>query len=127
VQRELFVRLFSDRPVDAYLRGIVADLRAGRKDDQLIYKKSLRKAPEAYTTTTPPHVAAARKMGGGARRRIAYVLTRDGPEPADARKSPLDHEHYVHKQVRPVAEPVLDLLGLDFLEVIGDRRQLSLF
>jgi DNA polymerase-2 len=126
-QRELFARLFSDRPIDEYLRRVVADLRGGRLDDQLVYTKSLRKAPEAYTATTPPHVAAARKMHGPARRRIAYVVTRDGPEPADARKSPLDHEHYVQKQVRPVAEPVLALLGLDFEEVIGDRRQLSLF
>jgi DNA polymerase II len=127
LQRELYGRLFSDRPVDEYLRALVADLRGGLLDGQLVYTKSLRKAPEAYTATTPPHVAAARKVVGGAGRRIAYVVTRDGPEPADARKSPFDHEHYVQKQVRPVAEPVLALLGLDFAQVIGDRRQLSLF
>ncbi|HEY6555232.1 MAG TPA: DNA polymerase II, partial [Vicinamibacteria bacterium] len=105
----------------------VADLRAGLKDEQLVYTKSLKKPSEAYTTTTPPHVAAARKAEGGARRRIAYVVTRDGPEPADARRHPFDHEHYVQKQVRPVAEPVLHLLGLDFEEVVGEKRQLSLF
>jgi DNA polymerase-2 len=127
LQRELYARLFSDRPVDEYLRRAVADLRAGLRDAELVYTKSLRKLPEAYTTTTPPHVAAARKRVGGAGRRIAYVLTREGPEPADERKSPLDHEHYVQKQVRPVAEPVLALLGLEFDQVIGDRRQLSLF
>ena len=54
-------------------------------------------------------------------------MTEDGPEPTDGRKSRLDHEHYVQKQVRPVAEPVLALLGLDFDQVIGDQRQLSLF
>ena len=127
VQRELFARLFSDRPVDEYVRLVVADLRAGHFDDRLVYTKALRKAPAAYTTTTPPHVAAARKLKGEAGRRMAYVVTRDGPEPAEARTSPLDHEHYVQKQVRPVAEPVLALLGQDFEQVIGDRRQLSLF
>jgi DNA polymerase II len=127
LQRELYARLFSDQPVDQYLRSRVADLRAGHLDDLLVYTKSLRKPPEAYTTTTPPHVAAARKVEGVAGRRIAYVVTRDGPEPVGARRSPLDHEHYVQKQVRPVAEPVLALLGLEFEEVIGDRRQLSLF
>jgi DNA polymerase-2 len=127
MQRELFARVFSDRPVAEYLRMAVADLRAGRKDEQLVYTKSLKKPPEAYTTTTPPHVAAARKAEGGARRRIAYFVTRDGPEPADARRHAIDHEHYVQKQVRPVAEPVLLLLGLDFADVVGDRRQLSLF
>jgi DNA polymerase-2 len=44
----------------------------------------------------------------------------------ESRRSPLDHEHYVQKQVRPVAEPVLALLGQDFDRVIGDERQLSL-
>jgi DNA polymerase elongation subunit (family B) len=38
-----------------------------------------------------------------------------------------DREHYVEKQVRPVAEPVLNALGLDFAQVIGDDRQLGLF
>ena len=31
------------------------------------------------------------------------------------------------KQMRPVAEPVLDTLGLDFDQVIGDSRQFALF
>ena len=127
VQRELYARLFSDRPVDEYLRRVVADLRAGRFDDRLVYRKALRKAPGAYTATTPPHVAAARKLGRTARGRVAYVITRDGPEPAQDRRSPIDHEHYVEKQVRAVAEPVLLHLGLDFARVVGDDRQLRLF
>ena len=127
VQRELFARLFSDRPVKDYLREVVAGLRAGQVDERLVYRKALRKAPAAYTTTTPPHVAAARKMDRKTRGRIAYVMTTAGPEPADEQRSPIDHEHYVDKQVRPVAEPVLALLGLSFEEVVGDPRQLRLF
>jgi DNA polymerase-2 len=127
VQRELYARLFHDQPVDEYLRLLVAELRAGRLDERLVYRKSLRKPASAYTATTPPHVAAARKMAEAAPRRIAYVVTSAGPEPAAERRSPIDHEHYVDKQVRAVAEPVLALLGLDFVSVIGDARQLSLF
>jgi DNA polymerase elongation subunit (family B) len=41
-------------------------------------------------------------------------------------KHPLDREHYVEKQVKPVAEPVLEALGLEFERVIGDRRQMEL-
>jgi DNA polymerase-2 len=126
VQRELYARLFGDRPVADYLRGVVTELRAGRCDARLVYRKALRKPAEAYTATTPPHVAAARKLGR-ARGRIAYVMTMAGPEPAESRQASLDYEHYVDKQVRAVAEPVLALLGLDFAEVVGDRRQLSLF
>ena len=127
VQRGLYTRLFAGEPVEDYLRSIVVQVRSGRHDDRLVYRKGLRKAPEAYTTTTPPHVAAARKMGRRTRGRIAYVVTVDGPEPAEERRHPLDYDHYVEKQIRPVAEPVLGLLGLDFAKVVGSDRQLSLF
>jgi DNA polymerase-2 len=128
VQGELYERLFRGRPVEDYLREVVADLRAGRLDDLLVYRKALRKPAEAYTASTPPHVAAARKLPRPARRGvIAYVMTTAGPEPAAERASPPDHEHYVDKQVRPVAEPILELLGLDFARVVGDDRQMSLF
>ncbi|HET9317006.1 MAG TPA: DNA polymerase II [Vicinamibacteria bacterium] len=126
VQRELYARLFADQPVDEWLRALVAELRAGRHDDRLVYRKSLRKAPESYIATTPPHVAAARKQGGRTRGRVAYLITTAGPEPAASRAHPIDHEHYVQKQVRAVAEPVLALLGLDFARVVGDERQLTL-
>ena len=55
------------------------------------------------------------------------MITRDGPEPAAEQKSPLDHEHYVQKQLKPVAEPVLALLDLDFDELVGDGEQMRLF
>jgi DNA polymerase-2 len=126
-QRELFARLFSDRPVKDYLRRVVADLRAGQLDDRLVYRKALRKDPAAYTATTPPHVAAARKMSGKPRGRIAYLMTVAGPEPLEGRRSPIDYEHYVQKQVQPVADPVLALLGLNFDRVVGDDSQLPLF
>jgi DNA polymerase-2 len=127
VQRELYRRLFDDLPVDRYLRDVVAKLRAGELDDELVYRKALRKKLSAYTASTPPHVAAARKLRGRPPRVIRYVVTRDGPEPAAERRAPLDHEHYVQKQVRAVAEPVLTVLGLDFDESIGDARQGRLF
>jgi DNA polymerase-2 len=113
--------------MEEYLRQVVADLRAGLHDDRLVYRKSLRKPPEEYTTTTPPHVAAARKIPGKRRGRVAYVITTAGPEPAEDRRSPIDYEHYLDKQVRAVAEPVLALLGLEFGKVAGTDRQLSLF
>jgi DNA polymerase-2 len=127
VQRELYSRLFADAPLEAYLRDVVADVRAGRRDASLVYRKSLRKDPSAYTATTPPHVAAARQIAGKTRGRVAYVVTVAGPQPAADRRHPLDYEHYVEKQVRAVAEPVLTLLGLEFARVVGDDRQLSLF
>jgi DNA polymerase II len=127
VQRELYQRLFSDQAVDAYLEDVVKRVRSGKLDDLLVYRKNLRKGAEEYTATTPPHVAAARKSTQANGRSISYVMTSDGPEPTDNIQSPLDREHYVMKQVKPVAEPVLDTLGLNFEQVIGDVRQLSMF
>jgi DNA polymerase-2 len=127
VQRELYTRLFKEQPVDAYLADVVRQVRAGKLDDELVYRKNLRKATDDYTASTPPHVAAARKSGKPQSRTVSYVVTSAGPEPLDNRKHPLDREHYVEKQVRPVAEPVLEALGLDFERVIGDRRQADLF
>ena len=126
-QRELYERLFHDRPVEAYLADLVARLRRGELDDDLVYRKAMRKPPEAYTATSPPHVVAARKMSRRPGWLVSYVITTAGPEPADERQHPLDHEHYVSRQIRPVAEPVLDLLGLRFEKVIGDDRQMDLF
>jgi DNA polymerase II len=126
VQRELYARLFADQPVQEYLREVVARVRAGQLDDRLVYHKVLRKAPEAYTSTTPPHVAVARRIGVR-RGRVSYVITTAGPHPATEAHGGLDYEHYLDKQVRAVAEPVLALLGLDPDHVLGTGAQLRLF
>jgi DNA polymerase-2 len=127
VQRELYSRLFDERPVEDYLAEIVRAVRSGELDHALVYRKYLRKATDSYTAGTPPHVAAARKSTQPHARLVTYVMTTKGAEPLDNRKHPLDREHYVAKQVRPVAEPILETLGLDFERVIGDERQGSLF
>jgi DNA polymerase-2 len=126
VQKELYRRLFAGHPLDEYLADVVRRVRRGELDDRLVYRKNLRKEAEEYTATTPPHVVAARKSTQTQGRLIRYVMTVAGPEPVDEVQHALDREHYVAKQVRPVAEPVLATLGLDFEEVIGDRRQLDL-
>jgi DNA polymerase-2 len=127
-QRELLTRVFRDEPVDDFVRGFVADLRAGRHDEELAYRKAIRKPLAAYTKTTPPHVKAARKQAGGAGRIVAYVVTRAGPEAVGETTAPPDYEHYVVQQLRPLADQVLRFLGgPDFDELVGARRQLSLF
>lgn len=125
VQRELYQRLFTDQPVGAYLAEIVNRVRNGELDEELVYHKNLRKDMQEYTATTPPHVAAARKSSRPLGRSIRYLVTTAGAEPLDNLTHPIDREHYVEKQVRPVAEPVLETLGLDFEKVIGDTRQID--
>ncbi len=127
LQKRLYERFFSGLPVESEIRTTVEDLRAGRHDDLLTYRKALRKELDEYTSTTPPHVAAARKLKGKVPRLIDYLITVAGPEPTSAIESEIDYQHYVDKQVRPIAEPVLDLLDLRFERVIGDDKQMELF
>ena len=126
-QRELYQRLFAGEAVADYLAATVRDLRRGALDDLLVYRKNLRKEAADYTATSPPHVVAARKSMLGATRLVSYLVTTAGPEPLDNLRHPIDREHYVQKQLRPVAEPVLQALGLEFEQVIGDARQFDLY
>jgi DNA polymerase-2 len=127
VQRELYQRLFDDQPVNEYLAHIVKQVRGGELDALLVYRKNLRKGTEDYTASTPPHVVAARKSTQPLTRSISYVMTTAGPEPIGEVLHPIDRQHYVLKQIKPVAEPVLATLGLEFDRVVGDNRQLELY
>ncbi len=126
-QLGLLERVFRDEPVADFVRDFVADLRAGRHDDALVYRKAVRKELAAYTRTTPPHVRAARRLGEHAGRIVAYTITRNGPEPAGEETAPPDYTHYVEHQLRPVGDAILRFLGTDFDTLTGAQRQLSLF
>ena len=126
-QGELLQRVFHDQPVDAFIKSFVADLRAGRFDELLAYKKAIRKDLDAYTKTTPAHVKAARKQRGAASRIIEYVVTRNGPEPVGEATAPPDYAHYIEHQLEPIADAILRFLGSDFATVVGSRKQLELF
>jgi DNA polymerase-2 len=127
-QRELLTLVFHDRPVADFVREFVSELRAGRLDAQLAYRKAIRKPLAEYTKTTPPHVKAARKQAGAAGRIVTYVMTRSGPESVGETTAPPDYDHYVTQQLKPIADAVLRFLGgPDFDELTDARRQLSLF
>ncbi len=62
LQRELLDRVFHDagaEEIEERLRALLRDLRAGKLDGKLAYRKSLRKPVEAYTKSSPPHARAA--------------------------------------------------------------------
>jgi len=130
LQRGMLERLFTGRDVMAYAAQLVAELRAGQLDAELVYAKRVRKATlDRYTATTPPHVQAARKAGGKAGPVVRYVITQSGPEPVlPGRPLPpgIDHQHYIERVLRPVGDAILDALGRQFAEVLGEPRQLDL-
>jgi DNA polymerase II len=123
-QREILGRAFHDEPVDGFIRAFIRQVRDGERDSQLVYRKALRKDPTAYTKTTPPHVKAARQMEERGSRLVSYIVTTAGPEPADAPEHPPDYDHYVERQIRPIAEAVLSCLGSTWEQVMSGQGDL---
>ncbi len=129
-QREMLRRTFEGEPWHEWLLGLRNDLLRGALDDQLIYRKRLRREIDAYTSESP-HVRAAKLVaeaaaeGAGLATDIEYVITTKGPEPASLRTGPLDYSHYLERQLGPAVDVVLRLLGTSFEREAGS--QLSLF
>ncbi|MFH1649059.1 MAG: DNA polymerase II [Candidatus Woesearchaeota archaeon] len=127
-QMEIFDRIFHKKEVADYIKTFVDDLKAGKKDDLLIYSKSIRKDLEEYTKTTPPHVRAARILGPDFKGTVVkYVWTSNGPEPVEMRKHNLDYEHYTDKQLKPIADAILAFYGTTFDDAIKGTKQKTLF
>ena len=84
----------------------------------------MRQSLDAYRRNVPPHVQAARKMeipGWW----ISYVVTLNGPEPVSNRVSPIDYEHYLDRQLGPVADGILHFVGDSFNRITA--YQMNLF
>ena len=130
-QLRLLELLFRGAPVAdfrAHIAGVVRELRAGGLDGALVYRKALRKPVEGYTRNTPPHVKAAGLLAPGDRRGlIRYVLTVEGPQPAGRLTARIDYDHYVEKQLKPIAAGFTEVLGTSVEVLFGEERQLSLF
>jgi DNA polymerase-2 len=127
-QYELLRKVFFDEDYQSFIRDYVRDLKEGRHDDKLVYRKRLRKGVNEYTKTTPPHVKAARQLGPRVHENgmlIEYLMTKRGPEPAQIAHG-IDYAHYIEKQVRSIASSVLTLLGLKFEDVVADGMQKKL-
>ncbi|MFJ4345676.1 DNA polymerase II [Pseudomonas sp. NPDC089401] len=135
-QQELYGRIFRGQPYRDYIREYVRQTLAGELDDLLVYRKRLRRRLADYQRNVPPHVRAAsladayntqlgrprQYQNGGW---ISYVITTSGPEPLENRQSPIDHEHYLSRQLQPVADAILPFVGDDFAALTD--RQLMLF
>jgi DNA polymerase II len=155
VQLELLRRVFADAPFEAWLAELPGELASGKLDHELVYRKRLRRdldlntglrpeprpAPRGLEDSThapaktrprgdargaPAHVKAARMLEGeGDANEVEYVMTIRGPEPIERRSSPIDHEHYLVKQLAPVCDVILPFLDTSFEKIAG--QQTSLF
>ncbi|MGR5391545.1 DNA polymerase II [Vibrio crassostreae] len=135
-QQTLYEMVFHDQDPTDYVRQFVDETSAGKHDDLLVYQKRLRRKLHEYQKNIPPQVRAARmadeinaQLGRPLqyqnKGRIEYLITLSGPEPKEYLKSGIDYQHYIDKQIKPVAEAILPFIGLDFERVTG--QQLGLF
>ena len=135
-QTQLYSMVFEDKNVKQYVQNRIAETRAGLHDNELIYRKRLRRRLDHYVKSIPPHVKAARMadtanaLAGKPLRYqhkgwINYVLTLNGPEAVEHQTSPIDYDHYIEKQIRPIAEAILPFIGVSFEEI--SASQLGLF
>ncbi|MEO0442718.1 MAG: DNA polymerase II [Pseudomonadota bacterium] len=130
-QQELFRRVFSGQPYADYLRQLVGDLLRGQSDDLIIYRKRLKRPLVQYRKSNPPHIKAAKKLAQMRGRSIErgeavdYIITVNGPEPVDYLRSQIDYQHYIDKQLKPIANSILNFLDDDFDSIID--QQLMLF
>jgi DNA polymerase-2 len=123
-QRELYRRIFLDLPFEEFVRETLAHLLAGELDQELVYRKRLRRAVDEYTHNVPPHVQAARKLENPGRW-VRYVITSTGPEPVWDEIPKPDYDHYRERQLAPAANGILHFLDTSF-EAITDA-QLAMF
>ena len=126
-QLEIFDRIFHKKEITEYVKQYVKDIKAGKLDNKLVYRKSLRKDETAYTKTTPPHVKAARMLDKIDSYIISYVMTIDGPQPIQKIKAKIDYDHYIDKQVKPLADAVLVFFDQNFDDLIKGQTQKTLF
>ena len=135
-QQALYLKIFKGEPYQEYVRDYALRTVSGEFDELLVYRKRLRRPLDEYERNVPPHVRAARiadeynqeqgrpmqyQRGGW----IRYVMTTAGPEPLEVRRSAIDYEHYLMRQLRPVADAILPFVDDDFANLTS--RQQSLF
>ena len=123
-QRELYRRVFLDEPYEAYIKETLEALMAGELDEELVYRKRLRRALSDYTRNVPPHVQAARQLENPGRW-IRYVITSAGPQPVTDKIPKPDYAHYRDRQLAAAADGILYFLNTSF-DAITDR-QLAIF
>ncbi|MBK5438790.1 DNA polymerase II [Pseudomonas sp. TH32] len=134
-QQELYRRIFHRQHHQDYVRDYVRRTLSGELDELLIYRKRLRRQLGDYERNVPPHVRAARladeyndrqgrprqyQNGGW----ISYVITVNGPEPLEVRQAPIDYDHYVTRQLQPVADAILPFVSDDFGTLVGGQMGL---
>jgi DNA polymerase-2 len=123
-QIELYTKIFHGEPIEEWITNFVRQVRAGKFDDSLVYRKRLHKQLDEYGSSPPPYARAARLLAKPSRD-VRYVMTLKGPIPLELDPKEPDYQHYIDRQLQPVADSILEVLGKSFDGILS--RQLQLF
>lgn len=134
-QQGLYLRVFKSEPYQDFVRDYARKTLDGTFDDLLVYRKRLRRRLEDYTRNVPPHVRAARIADEFNERKgrplqyqnggwINYVMTLTGPEPIEARASKIDYDHYLTRQLQPIADSILVHMNDSFSTLVAAQGNL---
>ena len=135
-QQNLYQRVFDGDEYDDYIRLTIEKLLNGEFDQKLVYRKRLRKKLSEYQRNIPPHAQAALKAEAEFKKEglpkryhnkswIEYVITQSGAETLECQQAKLDYDHYIEKQLTPIADTILTAIGSSMDAVI--RQQQDLF
>ncbi len=126
-QIELLNKVFHRQDPITFIKEYIKKINEGKIDSKLVYRKSIRKNLDEYTKTTPPHVKAARQLDKLDSNIIEYYITVEGPEPIQKLRHKLDYEHYIEKQIMPIADTVLHFFNTSVEEILKNTKQKKLF
>jgi DNA polymerase II len=121
----LYDRILNNKEIDNWINDQINLLKKGAFDTKLIYRKRLRKDIDEYVKNIPPQVRAARLLDDKSSS-VKYVITKKGPVPIGLNPTDIDYNHYIDKQLRPIADSILCLLGTSFDSIVTSQ-QLNFF
>ncbi|MEA9392830.1 DNA polymerase II [Acerihabitans sp. TG2] len=134
-QQQLYERIFRREPYREFILDYVRRTLNGELDHLLVYRKRLRQKLIEYQRNIPPQARAARiadeyNLQQGRPQRyqnggwISYIMTAQGPEPLEIVLAKPDYDHYLQKQLQPVADAILPFLEDDFATLLSGQMGL---
>lgn len=126
-QIELLTKVFHKEDPIQFIKYYIKKIREGKINNKLIYRKSIRKDLDKYTKITPPHVKAARLLDNMESNLVEYYITKNGPEPIQKHTHKIDYEHYIEKQITPIANTILSFFNTSVEEITKNFSQKTIF
>ena len=129
-QREIYRRLFLGEDIKEWTKKFIQRVKDREFIKELVYKKRLSKTAEEYKKNIPQHVRAVMMLfdypefeaDARTARDIEYLMTSRGPVPLQLDPQDIDFQHYIDKQIRPLAESVLWYFDMSWDDLEGGAQ-----